>query len=69
MYHCHTLLYFIGRQHDLFRVIQKMPPLPAFTHEFEESESPEKALVVKANLILADLREQDARSVIQALTT
>lgn len=69
MYHCHTLLYFIGHQHDLFNVIQKMPPLPAFTHEFEESESPEKALVVKANLILADLREQDTSSVIQALTT
>lgn len=68
MYHCHTLLYFIGRQHDLFNVIREMPPLPAFTHEFQESESPEKTLAVKANLILADLREQDTRSVIQALT-
>ena len=68
MYHCHTLFYFIGHQHDLFNVIREMPPLPAFIHEFQESDSPEKTLAAKADVIVADLREQNTKVAIQELT-
>lgn len=68
MYHCHTLFYFIGHQHDLFNVIREIPPLPAFIHEFQGSDNPEKTLTAKADVIIADLREQDTQAAIQALT-
>ncbi|MCM1496235.1 MAG: response regulator [Bacteroides sp.] len=67
MYHCHSLLYFIGYQHDLFHTLQEMPPLPAFTHEYLESECPEQAMAARADMILADLGGLDAKSVVQTL--
>ncbi len=68
MYHCHLRIYFTGHQPELFAPLKEMPPLEAFTHEFEESDEPEKALAAKADLILANLSGTDAFKTAQALS-
>lgn len=44
-----------------------MPPLAAFTHEFREGEKPERNLTAKADVILADLQDEDTDHVIKEL--
>lgn len=63
MYHCNTQIYLIGPHRALFDPLKEMPPLEAFTHEFTESDKPEKILSSKADVILADLREFDIAAV------
>lgn len=67
MYHCSTQIYLISPQEGLFDPLREMPPLEAFTHEFTESDKPEKVPASKADVILADLREFDIAAV-HALT-
>lgn len=67
MYHCHSIFYFIGHQHDLFHILQEIPPLAAFTHEFLESEHPEQSMAAMADVILVDLGGLDAKPVVQSL--
>ncbi len=55
MYQCHVQLYLIGRSSNIFEIIKRIPPLPAFTHTFQESEEPETDLTAGADVILADL--------------
>ena len=69
MYHCHLRFYFLSHRSELFTPLKEMPPLEAFTHEFRESEKPERDLAAKADLILADLRETDARETVRSLKT
>lgn len=67
MYHCHVHIYFSGSQMKLFAPIKNMIPLDAFVHEFMESENPQEAMAVKADVIFADLRDTDPVKVVQDL--
>ena len=44
-----------------------MPPLERFTHDYLESGRPEEGLAAQADLILADLREQDVPAALETL--
>lgn len=67
MYRCHIQFYFIGKQCRMFELIREMSPLEHFTHGFMESERPEEALTAKADVILADLQELNAKEALQAI--
>ena len=53
MYSCRVIFYLTGEKNDLFDVIQKMPPLEKFTHEFNESEAFDVSAAEKADVIFA----------------
>lgn len=61
MYHCCVHFYLIGNKNRLFELMKKMSPLEKFTHEFRESVSFEKAYAEKADVIFADLHNQNAK--------
>ena len=67
MYHCHIRFYCTGMGYELAELLKEMPPLEAFTHEFRESEKPEKGLTAKADVIFADLRGADALKTVRTL--
>ena len=67
MYHCHLWFYFIGNKREWSAPLREIPPLEAFTHEFWESGEPEREFAAKADVILADLREQNAPETVQTL--
>lgn len=67
MYHCHVRFYFTGKEFELFAQLKKISPLEAFTHEFMESEEPERDLTAKADVIFADLQDMDARETVRTL--
>lgn len=59
MYHCTIHFYLVGRQCNLFQKLKEMPPLEYFTHEFTESDAPDKALADKADVIFVCLQGED----------
>ena len=67
MYHCHLKFYFVGKEPELSAPVKEMSPLEAFTHEFGESETPERDLAAKADVIFADLRGMDALETVRTL--
>ncbi|MBD5136761.1 MAG: response regulator [Lachnospiraceae bacterium] len=67
MYHCHINFYLTGHQCRVFDIIKGMSPLEHFTHEFFESDKPDKTLTAKANVILADLHDVDVKENLQIL--
>lgn len=67
MYHCHTRFYCISQQPELFQILQEMPPLEAFTHEFFQSSQAEAPLAQNADVILADFRQLNAAETIRLL--
>ena len=67
MYHCRLHIYFTGLRRAVFQVIREMPPLEHFTHDYLESGRPEEGLAAQADLILADLREQDVPAALETL--
>ena len=67
MYRCHLHFYLVGCCREAFDMIRKMPPLECFTHTFSESVNPEREMTAAADVILADLREADAQSLLQPL--
>ncbi|MCI8511890.1 MAG: response regulator [Lachnospiraceae bacterium] len=67
MYHCHLHFYLIGCQRRISERIKETIPLEHFTHEFSESVEPECALAAKADVIVADVHETDARRSVQTL--
>ncbi len=71
MYHCHIHFQFMGIRKDVFEIIEKMAPLPCFTHEFTESETAETALRSgKADVIMADLRDvEDVKETVHMLAS
>ncbi len=69
MYHCHTHFYLVGCQCKEFEVIKGMSPLDHFTHDFSESDRPEKSLASEADVILADVRKEDIKEAVQILTS
>ena len=69
MYHAAICFYFIGRRLQALECISQLPPPEEFTYEFVESGEPEKGLLSRADVILADLREVDALERLQTLLT
>ncbi len=67
MYHCHVNFYLLGQQSGLFEKLKEMSPMEHFTHEYLESPRPEETLAAKADVILADLRDLDAKETVQQL--
>ena len=67
MYHCQTCYYMITCQSELFTVLQQIPPLPHFTHEYLLSDSPDEALAGRADVILADIRQTRTKGTVASL--
>ncbi len=67
MYHCHIHFYLTGHSCSAFEIIKEMPPLEHFTHEFSESEIPDRELASKADVILVDLQGLDAKETVRML--
>ncbi|MCI9007214.1 MAG: response regulator [Lachnospiraceae bacterium] len=59
MYHCHIHFYFIGHHCRVFDMIQGTAPLDNFTHEYSESEKPDKKQSAGADVILLNLQGMD----------
>jgi len=67
MYHCHINFFFLGSQRRLFQLIEDIPPLEHFTHEYFESRIPYETTISKADVIIADLHDTDAAATLQTL--
>ncbi len=68
MYHCHIMIYCVGCQTGLFRPLEAIAPLEAFTHSFSITDTPDISDAARAGLILADLRGiTDAAHTVQLL--
>lgn len=60
MYHCHTLFYLIGCREEngiIFDMIKGIQPFKNFTYEFLESEVPDEAVIPKADVIFANIKD------------
>ncbi len=69
MYHCHIHFYLTGHRRELFDVVKGMAPLEHFTHEFSESDIPEKDLLARGDVILANLQGMDAEQTLLSLVS
>ena len=67
MYHCHIHFYLAGEKCRVFEIIKEMAPLEHFTHEFSESDSLDESFVSKANVIIANLQNMDAKEAVRLL--
>ena len=67
MYHCCIRFYLIGKQHKAFETIKGMAPLENFTHEFYESETPERDYTAGSDVIFADIEGMDPEETIKLL--
>ena len=67
MYHCHIHFYLAGPQDRLFDAVKKANPFEYFTHTFLESDSPQKELAAKADVILANIQDLDAEEALATL--
>ncbi|MDE6984949.1 MAG: hypothetical protein K2O99_10540, partial [Lachnospiraceae bacterium] len=69
MYHCHINFFFLGSQRRLFKLIEDMPPLEHFTHEYFESKMPYETMISKADVIIANLHDMDLDATMQILSS
>ena len=67
MYHCHIHFYLAGPQDRLFDAVKKATPFEYFTHTFLESDSPQKELAAKADVILANIQDLDTEEALATL--
>ena len=67
MYHCHIHFYLAGHQCREFEIIKEMPPLENFTHEFSQSDEPDRVTAAKADVILANLNDMDVKKALGLL--
>ena len=67
MYHCHIHFYLAGHQCREFEIIKEMPPLENFTHEFSQSDEPDRVTAAKADVILANLKDMDVKKALGLL--
>lgn len=70
MYHCHVKLYFIGfigKQRQVLKKLKEISPLAHFSHEFVESDAPEKALAAGSDVLFADISGANAAQTARAL--
>ena len=69
MYHCHLHFYLIGPKSNIFNLIQAMPPLDNFSHNFSYSELPQKDLIAQADVILVNMQGLPARPTLEQILT
>ena len=69
MYHCHIHFYLTGHRRELFDAVKGMAPLEHFTHEFSESDIPEKDLLARGDVIIANLQGMDAEQTLLSLVS
>lgn len=69
MYHCHIHFYLVGTPNRMFEIMRGMSPLDPFTHEFAESDKPEKKLVSQADVIVAALQGMDVKEAVAMLAS
>lgn len=69
MYHCHIKFYLTGHKCRAFEIIKEMPPLGHFTHEYFESEEPEKSSAANADVVMADIRDMNIDKALEELIT
>ncbi len=69
MYHCHLHFYLIGPKSNIFNLVQSMPPLDNFSHQFSHSDLPQKDLTTQADVILVNLQNLPARPTLEQLLT
>lgn len=67
MYHCHTYLYLAGCTERAFEIIKSAEPLAHFSHTFAESETVDKELAAKADVIFANLRGWSVQEAVQSI--
>lgn len=67
MYHCHLYFYFIGSHHKIFKLIEDIPPLDHFTHDYFESKAPYETMIAKADVIVANLHDSNVDELLQLL--
>lgn len=67
MYHCHIHFYLAGSSDQIFEIIKTMPAFEYFTHEFSESERLKGEPASLADVILADLRNENIEEAMQTL--
>lgn len=67
MYTCCLRIYLVGHPSHALDVIKRMPPLEHFTHIFSESDEPEASLTAEADVILADLSNQQPADILPIL--
>lgn len=67
MYHCHMHLYLAGCQRKTIETLKAMKPLERFTHIFTESDGLDEALAAKADVILLDLHDMNAKEAVRAM--
>ena len=60
MYHCQICFYMITEQNELFEVLMQMPQYLHFSHEYLQSARADAALAGRADVILADVRQENA---------
>lgn len=68
MYHCHIQFYLSGHPCRVFDIVKEILPLEHFTHGFLESDKLEETLAAEADVILADIRDMDAKEALRRLT-
>ncbi len=69
MYHCHLHFYLIGPKSNIFNLIQAMPPLDNFSHNFSYSDLPQKDLTTQADVILVNMQGLPARPTLEQILT
>ncbi|MCI8526688.1 MAG: response regulator [Oscillospiraceae bacterium] len=67
MYHCCIRLYLAGLSQAERETLQRVPPLERFTHSFAESAMPDSRLAGAADVLLINLRGQNAAPVVRAM--
>ncbi len=69
MYHCHSHFYLAGEKCRVFDIIKEITPFEHFTHEFTESEILDESFISKANVIIANLQNMDAKETVRMLVS
>ena len=59
----------IGPKSNIFNLIQAMPPLDNFSHNFSYSDLPQKDLIAQADVILVNLQGLPARPTLEQILT
>lgn len=67
MYHCQICFYMITEQNELFEVLMQMPQYLHFSHEYLQSAQADAVLTVRADVILADVRRENAEETLAFL--
>ena len=64
MYHCNVCFYLSGCQSKMVEIIKHMAPLANFSHEFVESPDFDQTYIAKADVIILDVQEVDAKQMV-----